>query len=191
MAVTISKRKPPEMVVAGLDISTKTGFALVGVYDGKPEVIETAVYTAQRHAGNIARGDAIYSQVIAPILTAKPDEIIIEGYGYGNAHTLVTLVEIGTIIRYELHKHGLQYRDIPPTSMKKFVTGKGNAPKDSVMKEVFKRWGYEGTNDECDAVGLAMFGAAMYGHVELPAVNLSAVNDWMKKHEIDCNQLHK
>ena len=183
MAVTVVKQKKPDMLFTGLDISTKTGYAMVGLFDKKLEVVETAEYTAQRDAGNIARGDAIWSQVMAPIISAKPNVIMIEGYGYGNAHTLVTLVEIGTIIRHGLYMHGINYNDVPPTSLKKFVTGKGNAPKDMMMKEIYKRWGFEGTDNQCDAVGLAMFAAALYDLVDLPKQHLQAVTDWRKKHE--------
>lgn len=184
MAITVKKKRKPDIQIMGLDISTKTGVAMVGVTDARVEILETAEYTAQRAAGNIARGDAIWSQVLPLVAIEPPDIIIIEGYGYGNQHTLVLLVEIGTIFRHELYKYGVSYYDVPPTSLKKFVTGKGNTKKDMMMKEVYKRWGYEGTDNQCDAVALAMFGAAMLGVVDMPKVNLSAVTDYKKIHEI-------
>ena len=43
-----------------------------------------------------------------------------------------------------------------PTQIKKFITGRGNAKKDVIIREVYKRWGFE-TDDHniADAYGLA------------------------------------
>jgi crossover junction endodeoxyribonuclease RuvC len=45
--------------------------------------------------------------------------------------------------------------------LKQFVTGKGTSPKELVMMNVFKRWGYEAaTNNLADAYTLAAMGLA-------------------------------
>ena len=45
--------------------------------------------------------------------------------------------------------------------MKKFVTGKGNSPKDQVMMHVLKRWGHTSkSNNTADAFVCAAMGLA-------------------------------
>ncbi len=183
MSVTISKKEKVYGPIIGLDISTKTGLALIEMNKyGEYQVQATAELTASNAAGNIGRADVIAEKVIHCIETHKPMSVFIEGYGYSNTHTLVVLVEIGTLIRHALYKRGLQYHEIPPTSLKKFVCGKGNAKKDMVMKEVFKRWAFEGTDNECDAVGLAMFGAAVHGKCNVPKGHMEAAISWRENH---------
>ena len=51
---------------------------------------------------------------------------------------------------------------VPPTSLKKFTTGKGTAKKDTMQLEIFKRWGRDFPSaDEADAYALAMLGWAV------------------------------
>lgn len=183
MSVTISKKEKVYGPIIGLDISTKTGLAVIEMNPhGEYQVRATAELTAPKQAGDIGRADLIAKQVIHCIETHQPMSVFIEGYGYSNTHTLVTLVEIGTLIRHALYVRGMQYHEIPPTSLKKFVCGKGNAKKDMVMKEVYKRWGFEGTDNECDAVGLAMFGAAVHGKSDVPKLHMEAAISWRENH---------
>lgn len=103
-------------------------------------------------------------------------KIVLEGYGFTRVQNIQSLFEIGTLIRYKLWKYGWKYIEVPPTSLKKFVTGKGNMKKEMMLKEVYKRWNIDcDTNDEADAVGLAHFGMALDGHIEMPKVNMEAL----------------
>ena len=53
---------------------------------------------------------------------------------------------------------------VPPATLKKFVAGKGNAKKDTMRLETFKRWKYEHPSDNIvDAYGLAKVGLACAG----------------------------
>ena len=109
----------------------------------------------------------------------------IEGYAYANQHTLVTLVEVGTMLRYMLHKEAMKsffapYTVIPPTVLKKFVTGKGNARKDSMRLELFKRWRLEApTDNEVDALALALFGAVMTDTLDAPKSLISVTKKYV------------
>lgn len=68
-----------------------------------------------------------------------------------------------------------------PTMIKKFATGKGNADKDVVLGQTFKRfpW-FDGNNDQADALWAAAMGYAHLGQpiVELPQVHLDALKTW-------------
>ena len=81
--------------------------------------------------------------------------------------------------------------EVAPTSLKKFVTGKGNAKKDLMLLSVYKRWGFDTTNDnKADAYGLAQFGRALLGFdTGVPQVNLTAVEKILASDQPYCKQL--
>lgn len=71
------------------------------------------------------------------------------------------------LIRYELWTHSVPFLLVAPNTLKKFVTGKGNAEKSLMLLEVFKRFGVSAANDnEADAVGLYYIGLAYAGQWE-------------------------
>lgn len=148
------------MKVLGVDVSTKTGIAVVET--GK-KVIFTEQVEFKKMTG-WPRVSSIAGRVMEIREEFQPDLILLEGYGFANANTLVPLVEIGTAIRYFLWQEGQEYLDVPPTSLKKFVLGKGVGKKEMILLEVYKRWGFTApTNDIADAVGLGMFGLCCAG----------------------------
>jgi hypothetical protein len=49
---------------------------------------------------------------------------------------------------------------VPPMTLKKFISGKGNAKKDEIMLQIYKRYGVEiNENNAADAYGLARIAA--------------------------------
>lgn len=175
------------MRVMGIDISTKTG---VGVVDDNLRVLLGEQVTFAKLRG-WERASAIAARVMELHAEYQPDLIVIENYGFANANSLVTLVEVGTIIRYFLWQEGLPYIDVPPNSLKKFVTGKGQAKKEEIMMYVLKRWDYTSkTNDIADAVGLGMFGLGCLG-VKFDAKATEAVVEVMKSQGDVVNSVRK
>lgn len=70
--------------------------------------------------------------------------------------------------------------EVPPSTLKKYVTGKGNASKTEVLAATIKRFPSLTVADdnEADALGLAAMGARHLGHPvdgSLPKVNLAAM----------------
>ncbi len=141
------------MKVLGLDPSTKTGFAVLDGID----VIEFGEIRSKTNG--IARVQSIGQECGMLVAKHKPELVVIEGYGFANKHTLVTLVEIGTAIRLMLYINQVPWATAAPTTLKKFVSGKGNMKKDGMMLACYKQWGFEGTDNECDAFGLAALGS--------------------------------
>ena len=176
------------MIYIGLDISTKTGLAVINTdhpnYEG---ITVTTAFITSKYLG-IKRADDITKQCMAFIKSDIPCpvtngyKIMIEGYGFARTQHLQPLFEVGTVLRYCLFLKNYSYIEVPPTSLKKFVTGKGNVKKEMMLKEVYKRWKIDcDTNDEADAVGLAYMGMALDGNLKLPKINMEA----LKKIHVD------
>ena len=148
------------MRVLGLDLSTATGAAVV---DQDKKVL----FSEQIQFKNLSgwpRCAAIAGRILGIYEQYKPDMVVIEGYGFANSNSLATLVEIGSIVRYFLWQEGIVPFDVPPNSLKSFVTGKGQSKKEMMILEVYKNWGFTSpTNDIADAVGLGMFGLCCAG----------------------------
>lgn len=83
--------------------------------------------------------------------------VYIEGYSFGSrVGQAFSIGELGGIFRRCLTKFPVSYKVIPPTVLKKFVTGKGNAKKELILKEVLKKWNVDlDDNNLADAYGLA------------------------------------
>jgi len=171
-----------QLTILGLDTSTKTGFAVLALdYDGTIDKAASGVITSKLKGFD--RWADMASQMMSLLDKYCPDMVVIEGYGFANKHTLVTLVEVGTVLRYFLWQCDVPYVEIPPTSLKKFVTGKGNCKKELIIKEIYKRWRHDiSSNDEADAIGLAYFGMAIHRiNVDLPKKHLEAVSKFLKE----------
>lgn len=117
------------LTVAGIDLSiTRTGIAkpdgtLVSV--SPPNALDG--YRRHRH---IAEQVAIH--------VAGADVIVLEGYalGFGSRmpNTLVSLAEIGGVVRTMLTRRGHVLVVIPPAKLKLFAVGKGNATKPQMLE---------------------------------------------------------
>ena len=84
--------------------------------------------------------------------------VAIEGYSFGSFSGRERLGEWGGVLRLALYRAGFKYVEVPPTSLKKFVTGKGNAKKNTMLMAVYKKWGVECADDnQGDAYSLAQF----------------------------------
>lgn len=161
------------MIVMGLDVSTKTGVAIV---ESGKKIVHTQMVEHKKLTG-WDRAAAIAGDILEMKASYNPDLVVLENYGFSNAHTLVTLVEIGTVIRYFLWQEGQLCLDVPPTSLKKFL-GKGNLKKEMVRLETFKQHGFEdASNDVVDAYVLAIMGLAMVGDYPLYSYQYDAINN--------------
>lgn len=84
--------------------------------------------------------------------------IYMEGLSFGAKGNAITqLAGLHYLLRINLLKRiDLKLEIIPPTTLKKFITGKGNSRKELMLLEVYKRWGVEYKNNNlCDAYSLA------------------------------------
>lgn len=148
-------------IVLGCDPSTRTGIVVLDDL----VILEAMEITCKKpFKQHVDRALNLSDQLCKVVERFHPDLVVFEGYGYSNQHTLVPLVEIGTVFRVICRLQDIKFLEVPPTSLKKVVTGKGNAQKDHIILEVFKRWGFEAaTNNIADAFGLAIVGQEVLG----------------------------
>lgn len=101
------------------------------------------------------------------LIAYNPDLVVVEGYAFARSNQAHQMGELGGMIRILLTQKRYSWIEVAPTQAKKFATGKGNAPKDIILRDVYKRWGVEfDSSDEADAFILAKIGQAVLGDVK-------------------------
>lgn len=100
-----------------------------------------------------------YLDLVAPELVA------FEGYAIGfnnkNSNNILNLAELGGILKLLIFERGIDILLVPPTSLKLFATGKGNADKDKVRVAIQSDLQVSfSTSDQYDAAGLLVMGEA-------------------------------
>ena len=73
----------------------------------------------------------------------EDDKVFIEGYSLGSTGMVFNIAENCGLLKHYLWKHNYSYEIIPPTVIKKFATGKGNANKDKMQEAFINETGYD------------------------------------------------
>lgn len=146
----------------GLDLSfSGTGFYLIkdGGYEAfqintKPNDFQT----------DIERSDYIINFIINKIKDVPVNFIAIEDYFSGKqASSVIKLSILGVMARCRLLDNGYSVMAFAPTQVKKFETGSGVAPKDTMLKSVFKKHDFDtNSNNIADACAIAYLGKGYY-----------------------------
>lgn len=86
------------------------------------------------------RYENIASWVLTILAGFKKEEItiLIEGYSFGSTGRVFNIAENCGILKYMLYKNGYKFFTVPPTVVKKFATGKGNATKEKMYESFVK-----------------------------------------------------
>jgi crossover junction endodeoxyribonuclease RuvC len=175
----------PQITSMGIDVSaTATGLLILKeTGENHPEVMFVEEVTPK--TTGMIRAREIVTRIMEIIHVTKPDKIVVEGYSLGkNMNSTIPLVEIGGLLRFMLHLDGLPWFDPRASEVKKFATGKGNAPKDVVMMWVLKRWGYTSeTNNIADAYVLAAMGLAQANRLPGITKEMRALVGSLKRRE--------
>ena len=149
-------------ITIGLDQSL-TGFALTAMHTLEPKKHLTWVYKSPYK--NIERLVDI-RQWLTDNLTYLDDkftisDIAMEGTVLLSQSALI-LGELSATVRlaiYDYFDEGDHRRyplRVPPLTLKRFATGKGNSKKQEMLLQIYKRWGVEFTDDNAaDAYALA------------------------------------
>jgi len=78
-----------------------------------------------------------------------PMHVTIEGYSMGSKGKVFHIAENTGLLKHKLSKHNIKFDTPAPTTVKKFATGKGNAPKERMHEcfEVDTGWDFESLID--------------------------------------------
>jgi Holliday junction resolvasome RuvABC endonuclease subunit len=86
------------------------------------------------------RYENIAGWVLGILADFKKEEvtILIEDYSFGSKGKVFNLAENCGLLKYMLYKNGYKFFTVPPTVVKKFATGKGNATKEKMYEAFVK-----------------------------------------------------
>ena len=144
---------------------SKTGYCIIknnlkfGEKTFRDEEIEIKTFSPiSKH--KVERLDEIKKFFDKLVYNENIDYIIIEGYSYGSkGRSIITLGELGGVLRVSFYNNVKKFIEIPPTVWKKILFNKGNLKKEHVLMKTFKKFNREfEDNNECDAFCLGMVG---------------------------------
>jgi Holliday junction resolvasome RuvABC endonuclease subunit len=157
--------------VIGLDLSLTSTAMVVGT--GDAFVLDT---------GKL-RGPERLAFIRDTVLEALPvgcGPVFVEGYSFASKFNREALGELGGVVRVALWEAGVQYVEVPPTTLKMYATGKGNATKTAMVVAARERLGMSELDDNvADALWLHALGVHVLtgeGLVKLPATHLRALD---------------
>jgi Holliday junction resolvasome RuvABC endonuclease subunit len=139
-------------VYVGIDQSY-SGFAIT-LLDKTTMNHQTTVYKSEEVG--IRRLKEIQAHVMKTLVDWDIQDVAMEGYAFGSQMANM-LGELGGMVKLTLLDFGVYPLIVPPTNLKKYVTGKGNGvPKSQMLLYVYKKWGVEFTDDNAaDSYSLA------------------------------------
>lgn len=159
----MSLANPPHrpLKVVGLDLSlTSTGLAYrAGDQTGTERI-------APRGLDGLSRIRAIAGQVV--LACDGADLVVLEGPAYGSARGKQQghheRAGLWWMVLDALQRRDLEVAIVPPNLRAKYATGKGNASKAAVIREITRRFAwFGGEEDEADAVALMAMGCDHLG----------------------------
>lgn len=108
----------------------------------------------------LERLDAMEAAFTAKLRQSEPGLLVIEGYSFGSRDSHAhSLGELGGAFRLAAYRLGWSVLAVPPSTLKKFVSGRGDTKKDGMRMEVLAKLGYTSTDDnDADARALVCFG---------------------------------
>jgi Holliday junction resolvasome RuvABC endonuclease subunit len=159
--------------VLGIDPSL-TGFAICHhvpgreLYEGRwPSKPAKGVRERAERYERLIRG------MIQAVVAYKPGLVLIEGYAYaaGAQHGHHDVIELGGVLRWELCKRTeCPVIEVAPTTLKKFTTGDGKAPKPFMVSELARKHQRRfTTDDQADAFALCQLVLALTGQLPPPS----------------------
>lgn len=164
------------MIALGIDLSLEnTGIVAVRVDQplldyptGRgPDVVHLASVIPSPKLRGMARlavivdGVRCFLDQLVHVLDEVPDVVVFEGPGFNSAvaHSLGHVHGVVKLHVWQRLRTTAMW-DLPPANLKQFVTDKGNSDKNVVMKQVFRRWGFDSDDDNLnDAYACALVGA--------------------------------
>ena len=125
------------------------------------------------------RLDALTDAVLARVRDTRADLVVLEGPSLGQARQGGQHDRAGLwwLVVDQLHTDGIPVAEVPPATLKKYATGKGNAGKSAIVDATARRFPHvdtgSGDDNRCDAHWLAAMG---HDHLGLALLAMPALN---------------
>lgn len=156
------RNKLRDPMFVGLDPSYN-GFAIM-VIDENGEIVEQRLLTSdndkeiEERILELKKGFEFVPKII------RLHSVCIEGPSYSsNGKFILEMGALHYFLRIFLYEQKVDYKIIAPTTLKKFVSGKGNSKKDLMLLNVYKKWDKDfDDNNLADAYGLARYALEEY-----------------------------
>lgn len=167
----------PGPVTIGIDQSL-TGFAVTALNVGRPDCYETWVYKSDYRG--VRRLVDIRQWLIGKLEFLQTQEctvtdVAMEGTVLAS-HAALVLGELAALVKVTLYDWfdgygpakyvGVELRtplQIPPMTLKKYAAGKGNAKKQEMLMQIYKRFNVEFNDDNAaDSYALARLAAGIH-----------------------------
>lgn len=101
----------------------------------------------------------LFYQITRLVTTHRPSVMVVEA-GFSRYHLMTQrLAEARAICCLVAGKYNMEYHEYPPKSVKKYVTGYGNASKEQMIDAVRQIYNIKSdlSPDESDALGLGLY----------------------------------
>jgi crossover junction endodeoxyribonuclease RuvC len=140
--------------VVGLDLSrTCTGICLL------TETTYNAFTIRPKELEGMKKLQFLRDMLFDKIDQFKPTLAVVEGYSYGSKNKPFKIGEYGGVVKLGLYDRNIYTIIIPPTAVKRFATGKGDATKKEVRDAIKARYGWVIKSlDASDAAACALLG---------------------------------
>lgn len=173
--------KPTIQKFIGLDLSlTSTG---VCSFITNPVALITRVIKTSNKLTYAQRYNKIIESILSEYSISTITSTFIEGYSFGSfgkSSSMSYLIELGGILKFKLYREGINYVIVPPTLLKKFISGKGTSKKEDIKLHIYKKYGQEfESSDAADAYALVAMGVAYDCGKSINGKNLTSA-------EIEC-----
>ena len=135
----------------GVDLATHTGLVIL---DEPGNVIVEKEIVA-KDGEDLERFRLVASELLNYI--TPEDTVCIEGFSFGSSGRGLSFTHgLGYLVRDRLDTASIPFTLIPPGCLKKFAADKGNAAKEIIMREVWRKFEYANdSNNIVDAYVLA------------------------------------
>lgn len=128
--------KLAERVIIGIDPGTNVmGYAILGVYAGKPAMIAMGVVELHKLGDPYIRLGRIYERTTSLIEQFCPDEMAIEAPFFGkNVQSMLKLGRAQGVAIAAAMARGIAVTEYEPRKIKQAITGNGAAAKEQVSE---------------------------------------------------------
>ncbi len=95
----------------------------------------------KEHSFPSERYENICDWVLQKIAKYPNSTVLIEDYSFASTGKVFHIAENCGLLKYKLYKAGYKFYTVPPTVVKKYATGKGNADKQSLYNTFTEKTG--------------------------------------------------